>query len=79
VTLVVWQTARFATVGIAVGLGVAIVCAHLLDALLFKTSVADPLSIAITIAVLTIVAALAVSLPANRASSVNPNEALRAE
>jgi predicted permease len=79
VTLVIWQAARFSAMGIAAGLALALVCAHLLDAMLFKTSVVDPLSIAITITVLAIVAALAVSLPASRAASVNPIEALRAE
>jgi ABC-type antimicrobial peptide transport system permease subunit len=47
--------------------------------MLFRTNVLDPLSIAITIVVLAIVAALAVGLPASRAASVNPIEALRAE
>jgi predicted permease len=79
VTLVIWQAAKFSTIGIAAGLALALTSAHLLDAILFKTSVVDPLSIAITIVVLAIVAALAVCLPAYRAASVDPNEALRAE
>jgi putative ABC transport system permease protein len=79
VTLVIWQAARFSAIGIAAGLALALTSAHLLDAMLFKTSVVDPFSITITIVVLAIVAALAVCLPAFRAASVDPNEALRAE
>jgi predicted permease len=79
VILFIWQAATLVAVGIAVGLAVAIICAHLLDALLFKTSVADPLSVLSTIALPAIVSALAVAVPANRAASVNPNETLRAE
>jgi ABC-type antimicrobial peptide transport system permease subunit len=79
VSLVIWQAFKFSALGFASGLVLALVCAHLLDAMLFRTNVLDPLSIAITIVVLAIVAALAVGLPASRAASVNPIEALRAE
>jgi predicted permease len=79
VILFVWQTARPAAVGIAAGVAVAIACAHLLDALLFKTSVVDPHSVLVTIAVPVIVTALAVTLPAYHAASVDPIETLRAE
>jgi predicted permease len=79
VSLVIWQAFKFSALGFASGLALALVCAHLLDAMLFRTNVLDPLSIAITIVVLAIVAALAVGLPASRAASVNPIEALRAE
>jgi predicted permease len=77
--MVLTQTAKFALAGIAAGLGVAFVCAHLLSSLLFQTSPADPLSVCLTAAILSVIAALAVSLPARRAASVSPTEALRAE
>jgi predicted permease len=77
--LVLKQAALFVAVGIATGLAVGFAGARLLNGLLFKTSVADPLSISVTIAALVAIAALAVSLPARRAASVEPTEALRAE
>jgi len=47
--------------------------------LLFHVSTVDPLSIWIAAAALTAVATMAVSIPAARAVSVSPSEALRAE
>ena len=77
--MVLSQTAKFALTGIGVGLAVALSSAHLLNALLFKTSAADPLSACLTAVILLVIAALAVSLPARKAASVSPTEALRAE
>ena len=77
--MVLSQTAKFALAGIGVGLAVAFAGAHLLSALLFKTSAADPLSACLTAVILLVIAALAVSLPARKAASVSPTEALRAE
>jgi ABC-type lipoprotein release transport system permease subunit len=39
----------------------------------------DPISLSITVGVLMLLAALAVTIPARRAASVDPTEALRAE
>jgi predicted permease len=77
--MVLSQTAKFAVAGIGAGLAVAFAGAHLLSALLFKTSAVDPLSACLTAVILLVIAALAVSLPARRAASVSPTEALRAE
>ena len=77
--MVLSQTAKFALAGIGVGLAIAFAGAHLLSALLFKTSAADPLSACLTAVILLVIAALAVSLPARKAASVSPTEALRAE
>jgi ABC-type lipoprotein release transport system permease subunit len=63
----------------AAGLAIAFAGARLLSGLLFETSTADPLSVFITIGALAVIAALAVSIPARHAASVNPTEALRAE
>jgi len=79
VGLVLRQTAAFALAGIGVGLGVALAGARLLSSLLFKTGSADPMSVFATTCILVLVAALAVSLPARRAASVDPSVALRAE
>ncbi|HEX3469983.1 MAG TPA: FtsX-like permease family protein, partial [Silvibacterium sp.] len=77
--LVLSEAAKYAIVGISVGLAAAFACARLLSSLLFKTSTVDPLSVFITIGALAAIAALAVSIPARRAASVSPTEALRAE
>ncbi|RSL17252.1 putative permease [Edaphobacter aggregans] len=77
--LVLGQAGRFAAVGIVAGLAVALAGARLINGLLFHTSTIDPLSVSITIAGLALIAAVAVSVPASRAASVDPTEALRAE
>jgi ABC-type lipoprotein release transport system permease subunit len=51
----------------------------MINGLLFHTSTVDPSSISIAIGALILVSALAVILPAARAASVSPTEALRAE
>ncbi len=77
--LVFGQAAGFAAAGIIAGLVVATLCARLVNSLLFQTSAADPISALATIGALLAVAALAIALPARRAASVEPTEALRAE
>jgi len=77
--LVLSQAGRFSAIGIVVGLAAGLACARLLSGVLFHTSTADPLSLGITIGALVLAAVLAVVIPAGRAASVNPNEALRAE
>jgi len=77
--LVLSQAGRFTAVGIIVGLAAGFACARLISGLLFNTSTVDPLSLWIAIGALVLAAALAVIIPASRAASVNPNEALRAE
>jgi len=77
--LVLQQAAVFVVIGIAAGLAVGFAGARLLSGLLFRTSAVDPLSVSITVGALIVIAALAVSLPARRAASVEPTEALRAE
>ncbi len=77
--LVLGQAGRFALAGIVIGLATALAGARIIDGLLFHTSTVDPLSVSITIGALALIAALAVILPAGRAVSVSPTEALRAE
>jgi ABC-type antimicrobial peptide transport system permease subunit len=77
--LVLSQAGRFAAIGIVVGLAAGLACARLIRGLLFNTSTVDPLSAWIAIGALVLAAALAVIIPAGRAASVNPDEALRAE
>jgi len=79
VTMVLRQTAAFASAGIGAGLGIAFAGAHLLSSLLFKTSTTDPFAVSLTTCILVLIAALAATLPARRAASVDPGAALRAE
>jgi predicted permease len=77
--LVVSQAAQFTGAGLAAGIGIALVSARIITGLLFDTGPADPLSVLIAIGSLASIAAMAAILPAIRAASVNPNDALRAE
>jgi predicted permease len=77
--LVLSQAARFTAAGLAVGVATGLLGARLIRGLLFDTGTADPFSIWIAIGFLSLASAMAAIIPATRASSVNPNEALRAE
>jgi putative ABC transport system permease protein len=79
VRMVLLQAARHVGVGIAGGLAISLAGAQLINGMLFKTGPADPISLSITVGVLALITGLAASLPARRAASVNPTEALRAE
>jgi len=77
--LVAGQAGIFAAIGLVAGMAAALAGARLMRGLLFETTSVDGASIGITLIVLGVIALLAVSLPAGRAASVNPTEALRAE
>jgi len=77
--LVLSQAAQFTGFGLAVGFGVALLSARIITGLLFKTGTTDPLSVCIAIGSLALAAAMAAIIPAIRAASVNPTEALRSE
>jgi putative ABC transport system permease protein len=70
---------RLATIGAALGLGLALVSGRIVAAFLFATNPADPGVIAGATGVLMFVAVAAVLLPARRAADVDPIVALRAE
>jgi ABC-type antimicrobial peptide transport system permease subunit len=84
---VVWMTLREALllVGIGVGIGLTVILAagnavsDRVSALLFGLRVTDPVSIAVALTVLALIAVLAAYLPARRASRVDPIAALRSE
>ena len=69
-----WLTA----VGIALGVGVALVLSRVMTALLFGVTAMDPLTYVAVSGMLAAVALLATYLPARRASRVDPVVALRA-
>jgi predicted permease len=79
VRLVVWQAARVAGIGGALGLLLAIGVSQLVASLLFGVSPLDPVTYGATLAALATITVIATALPARRAATVDPLRALRAE
>jgi putative ABC transport system permease protein len=77
--MVLRETLCLTLAGIAVGVPLALLAARFVASLLFGVNTYDPLTIAVTIATLTGVAALAGYFPARRALRVDPMIALRWE
>ena len=73
------DTMTLAAIGIALGAGVSLALARVINSLLFATSATDPLTFGVMIALLATVALVAGYLPARRASRIDPMRALRAE
>ena len=79
VGLVGAQTARLVLAGLALGLAGALAVSQLLSGMLYEISPADPLTFAAVALLFSLFSALAGSLPARRASRVDPLRALRTE
>ena len=62
-----------------IGLALALVAGRVLSTILFEVSPADPISLAVAVALLSGAALLACYLPARRATRVSPLKALRTE
>ena len=77
--LVLADVLRLAGIGLAVAIPVALGLARLLRSQLFGISPADPLTLIAVVLLVAAVALVAALLPATRAASVNPIEALRTE
>ena len=77
--MVLRETLALVFAGIAVGVPAALIAARLISSQLFGVDYADPLTIVLSVTVLTAVAALAGYLPARRAARVDPMVALRFE
>ncbi len=77
--LMLRDAASFTGIGVLAGLIAAFASAQLAGALLFETSSVDGFSICLSVSALLIIALLAALLPATRAASINPVEALRSE
>jgi putative ABC transport system permease protein len=77
--LVVGQGMKLASIGLALGLAVAVAMTRLMEKLLFGVSPTDPLTFIVVALMITIVALLACWLPARRAARVDPMIALRSE
>jgi putative ABC transport system permease protein len=78
-TMIVRQGMALASAGVVVGLAAAFGLARLMETLLFGVTTRDPLVFAGVPLLLTLVAFVAVWLPARRASRVDPISALRYE
>jgi ABC-type antimicrobial peptide transport system permease subunit len=68
-----------AGIGAAIGLAVAVVGTRWLAASLFQVSPTDPMTLGLVTLTLLIVAAVACWLPARRAATTDPVQALRSE
>lgn len=80
--MVIGQGLRLAVIGVTVGVMIALLLARLLSGfsqLLYGVRASDPITFFIVSAALLIVTALACYLPARRAASIEPMNALRAE
>ncbi len=77
--LVLGEALRLTAIGIMLSLPIAFTLARLLRSQLFGISPADPLSFSLAVLLIFAAALTAALVPARRAVSVNPVEALRAE
>ncbi len=73
------EAALLALAGATLGLAVSLALARLLAATLFRVSAHDPLTLGAIFSLFLAVSLLATLIPANRAASIDPIEALRAE
>ena len=77
--LIVGAGLRFAVVGIAVGIGIALLASRFVAPLLFGVSARDPLVLGGVGVLLLAVATVASGIPAWKATRLDPNTALRVE
>ena len=77
--MVLRQTVRKLAVGLAIGIGGALILTRLMASLLFGVSATDPTTFFLAAALLLFAALVASFIPARRAATVNPMAALRNE
>jgi len=65
--------------GLALGLGTALAASRILNTLLFQVSAYDPLAYIVVPLLLTLVAPVAILIPAHAGTRVDPAVTLRAE
>jgi len=79
VRLVLTSGAKLAAIGCAAGLIGALAVSKLLSSMLFNVSATDPLILMASIATMIVLSLVACAIPAQRAASANPVDALRSE
>jgi putative ABC transport system permease protein len=79
VRLVLVSGAKLAAIGCVAGLVGALAVSRLLGAMLFNVSATDPLILTASIATMIVLSLVACAIPAQRAASANPVDALRSE
>lgn len=79
IELVLRQAANPILLGCAAGLAFAVLALRWVRSLLFETPLMDPLAIGASLCLIASVAALAAFIPARRAASIDPMQALRIE
>ena len=77
--LVVREGVKIVAVGVITGLGLALALGSVVASMLYETSPRDPLVLAASTVTLLVVAVIACSIPAWRASRVDPLTAMRAQ
>ncbi|MDQ6809577.1 MAG: ABC transporter permease [Verrucomicrobiota bacterium] len=77
--LILSRGGKLVALGLLLGLVATLIASRAMGSILFETSAADPFTLAAVTLLLATVALVACLLPANRATKVNPIEALRAE
>lgn len=77
--MIIGQALRTVLIGLALGLAATLVLARTLTVLLYNVSPANPVTLAAVSAILICVAMLASYLPAHRATTIDPLNALRSE
>jgi putative ABC transport system permease protein len=75
--MILGSAVRLATIGLAIGVALALALSRTLTSLLYETTGTDPLTFAAVVGVLAAVAIVASYLPARRAARIPPVEALR--
>jgi putative ABC transport system permease protein len=78
-SLVVWHGMRLAIIGVVIGIGAAFGLTRLIASFLFGVKTWDPLVFVTVPILLSLVALLAVWMPATHASRLDPQQALRIE
>lgn len=77
VRMVLWETARPLTLGLATGIGVSIAVNRVMTSVLFELAPNDPLTTAAAIMLMMVTAGLVAWLPARRATRIDPVAAMR--
>ncbi len=78
-SLVIRQGLRLVLIGLGIGLGAALAATRLVSSLLYGVTATDPMTFALTVLLLGMVALVSCWLPARRAARIDPMAALRCE